>query len=173
MAKSFYKVVFEGDLLPGHSQEEVQKKLAALLKLDKATASGLFAGKTLTMKNKLDLPQAKKYALALAKFGVMGYIVQDTAEPTESTSKAPTSGKEPSNTGFTVNSTVDIAAVKAYFEGFDVTQEKTREENVTHEIFSLDNFDEEVANMHKEDVELTGTHDVLSAEQIKELLKKK
>lgn len=170
MTKSFYKVVFEGDLLPGHGQAEVQKKLAALLKLNEATARGLFTGKTLTMKDKLELPQAKRYALALAKFGVMSYIVQDTAGPAQSVSKP--AETEESSKGFTVTNSVDIEAVKAYFDGREAKPEETRED-VTHELFSLDTFEEEVASMKKEDTELTSTHDVLSAEQIKELMKKR
>ncbi len=169
MTKSFYKVVYDGDLLPGHNQSEVQKKLATLLKLDEAAASRFFTGKTLTMKSKLELPQAKKYACALARFGVISYIIQEAAGPVEPASKP--AKTESSKEGFAVTDALDTAAIKAYFDGLDEKQEEPQE-NIKHEVFSLDTFDKEVADMQKEDVELTGVHDVLDAEQIKNLLKK-
>lgn len=168
MTKPSYRVIFEGDLFPGYKQSQVQAKLATLLKLDDAAASRFFSGKMLTMRSEVDLSQAKKYVCALARLGAIGYIVQEVA----GSSKSAEIGQLKED-GLVVTDSFDIAAVKAYFDDLDEKQEEIQKES-NHEIFGLDSFDEEVANMQKnDDADLTGKHDVLNAEQIKKLLKKR
>lgn len=70
-----YKVVFEGDLLPGYEQATVQKKLAKLFNINVAMAGRLFIGKQREIKRDLTLNQAKRYVIEMSKLGVMVFML--------------------------------------------------------------------------------------------------
>ncbi|MCW8962195.1 MAG: hypothetical protein OQL16_00270, partial [Gammaproteobacteria bacterium] len=171
MINVLYKVVFEGDLLPGHEQSDVQKKLAKLFGVDSKTAGKLFSGKQHKVKSQLNLKQAKKYVRAFAKLGALGYIEQEIIEQ-EVVEQEIVEQKVVGKDGplalppdkFTETGSFDVAAVRAFFE----KQEEKKAEldkSARHEIFSLDEFDEQAASM-QDDPELSGVQNVLNAEQI-------
>ena len=89
MIDVLYKVIFDGDLLPGKKQADVQEKLAGLFNVDINKAAKLFSGKSHTVKSNLDLKYAKKYVRALAKLGALGYIVQEIIESDQHVTPAP------------------------------------------------------------------------------------
>ena len=164
MIDVLYKVVFEGDLLPGQSREAVQEELANLFGVDVKTAGKLFSGKQHKVKSNLDLKQAKKYARALAKLGALGYIEQEVVEHIEPLQLHPDK--------FTDTGSFDVTAVRAFFEEQE-TRKSENEKSARHELFSLDEFDEEVASMDSDEGEFSGVQNILSAEQIAKMLDKK
>lgn len=165
MIEFFYRVVYEGDLMPGFQQADVQKKLAHLFAIDDARAARFFTGKPRTIKSRLELKQAKKYARALAKLGAMGYIVQEVVETVE----APPVEPQPVREDLTVTGSFDVSAVRKHFEDLE-KRKAENDKSARHEIFSFDTFDKEVAELEKDDVELSGVQNVLTAEQIKQML---
>ena len=173
MIDVLYKVVFEGDLLPGQDQAVVQKKLADLFGVDTKRAAQLFSGKQHKVKSNLDLKQAKKYALALAKLGALGYIEQEVVERKQSVElQEDNAFQVREDEKFTKTGSFDVNAVRAFFD----EQENKRAENAEsadHEIFNLDEFDNEVAAMQEDDGELSGVQNVLNAEQIAKMLNSK
>jgi len=172
MIDVLYKVVFEGDLLPGHDQAVVQKKLAGLFGVDSKLAGKLFSGKQHKVKSNLDLKRAKKYARALAKLGALGYIEQEVVEREQ-----PVDLKEDNifqvqeDDKFTETGSFDVTAVRAFFEDED-NKKAENDKSARHEIFSLDEFDDEVAALQEDDGELSGIQNVLDAEQIAKMLNK-
>jgi hypothetical protein len=176
MIDVLYKVVFEGDLLPGQDQAVVQKKLADLFGVDTKRAAQLFSGKQHKVKSNLDLKHAKKYALALAKLGALGYIEQEVVERKQSVElQEDNVFQVREDEKFTKTGSFDVNAVRAYFD----EQENKRAENAEsaesadHEIFNLDEFENEVAAMQEDDGELSGVQNVLNAEQIAKMLNSK
>lgn len=77
MKPTVYKVVFEGDVLPGFGQLDVQKKLAELFAIDVKIAARLFMGKQLELKRGVSVEDAKKHMRALARIGALTYILPD------------------------------------------------------------------------------------------------
>lgn len=75
MGPFIYKVVFEGDVLPGFGQLDVQKKLAKLLAIDVSAAARLFMSKQLEIKRGITLDHAKKCVRAMAKLGALTYLL--------------------------------------------------------------------------------------------------
>ncbi|MBT0960186.1 DUF805 domain-containing protein [Denitromonas iodatirespirans] len=65
-----HKLVFSGDILPGHDPELVKAKLVALLKVSPAQAPRLFSGQAVTIKKGLDADAAQAYRRKLAALGV-------------------------------------------------------------------------------------------------------
>jgi len=161
MIDILYKVVFEGDLLPGQDQLAVQKKLANLFGVDVKTAGKLFSGKEHKVKSNLDLKHAKKYARALAKLGALGYIEQEVVEYAE-----PIKSQEGN---FTETGSFNITAITTFFEEQEAKKAE-KDKSARHEIFSLDEFDEEVASMDVDEGDLSGVQNVLTAEQITKML---
>jgi len=173
MIDVLYKVVFDGDLLPGQARTEVQEKLAGLFGVDNETAGKLFSGKSYKVKTGLDLKQAKKYTRALAKLGALGYIEQEVVEreePEQTQDKNVFKVREEDK--FTETGSFDITAVRAFFEEQEANKAE-EDKSARHEVFSLDEFDEEVESMQQDDGELSGVQNVLDAEQIAKMLNKK
>jgi len=188
MINVLYKVVFEGDLLPGQEQPDVQKKLAKLFGVDSKTAGKLFSGKQHKVKSQLNLKQAKKYVRAFAKLGALGYIEQEIIEQEVVGQKVVgqkvveqkvVEQKVVGQDGplalppdkFTETGSFDVAAVRAFFEKQE-EQQAEHDKSARHEIFSLDEFDEQAASM-QDDPELSGVQNVLNAEQIAKMLEAK
>lgn len=158
MSDLFYKVIFEGDLLPGHNQSEVQKKLAILFKLSIEKTGKLFSGRQYAIKRNLGLRQAKKYVKGLAKIGVLGYIEQEPVKRTSpSDSKAVARQKEGGKDR------------SGQVKGKKKIEEK---EESPYEILSLDEIDEEAYFLSYEEGERTDSHKVLDVEQIANIIKK-
>ena len=74
MDDMFYKVIFEGDVIPGKDRSEVQREMAKLFNVDAEKASRLFSGRQRKLKSGVTLSQAKKYVRALAKLGALAFI---------------------------------------------------------------------------------------------------
>lgn len=68
------RLVFHGQVLPGFRQEDVQRALAALLKLDDARAQALFGGSRVVLKRELPVDQADRYVAHLAKLGALVHL---------------------------------------------------------------------------------------------------
>jgi hypothetical protein len=64
-----YRLVFTGNLLPGHSRKKVVFRLQQMLHLDKEKASRLVAGKHKQINKKLTLDRAEKLRLLILKQG--------------------------------------------------------------------------------------------------------
>ncbi len=82
---SQYKVVFRGDLLPGHKLVMVKQKLVALFKTDLATIDTLFVGGVKTLKHSLDAPTAKRYRQVLRQAGADVEVVLQSSTPSSNT----------------------------------------------------------------------------------------
>ena len=75
MGYTVYKVVFEGDILPGFGQLEVQKKLAKLFAADTAAAGRLLMDGNMEIKRNVSLSEAKSAVRKMAKIGAICYVV--------------------------------------------------------------------------------------------------
>lgn len=68
--KQRYKIIFSGNILPGHTVSEVANRFSYVFKLkDKGYLQQLFSGKTITLKRELTYEQAQRYSLILTKLG--------------------------------------------------------------------------------------------------------
>jgi hypothetical protein len=163
-----YKVVFQGDVLPGHERQEVQTRLAELFGVDAKAATKLFSGEPHKVKSQLDLSSAKKYTLALAKLGALGYIEQEIVEHDEQ--QAVEQQSRMPDASFTETGSFDVSAVRAYFEAQEAKKAED-EKTGDHSIFSLDELEDVIEA--QEEQEPTGVHSVLNADQIAKMLNSK
>ncbi len=65
-----YKIMFSGEILPGHDPAAVRERLVAALKAGPQAAERLFSGKPVSLKSGLDEAQAQAYRRRLAAMGV-------------------------------------------------------------------------------------------------------
>lgn len=104
-----YKIVFEGDLLPGYEQPKVQQKMAELFHIDMTVAGRLFIGKQREIKRGISFAQAKKYVRAMSKLGALAFMLphgeDDTIVP-----------KPDADGAFTETGSFEAKAFEAYFE---------------------------------------------------------
>ncbi|KAA3655360.1 MAG: DUF805 domain-containing protein [Proteobacteria bacterium] len=77
-----YKLVFSGDILPGHDPDQVKAQLLAMLKLAPEQAPRLFSGKRVTLKKGLDAERAQSYRRKLSAMGI-GIRVEAERDDTE------------------------------------------------------------------------------------------
>jgi hypothetical protein len=82
-----YKVVFEGEILPGSNGEDVKRQLATAFGIDAPTLDRLFAGRPVVIKRGIDRETAMKYKNAFAKAGAVCRI-EPVGEPAGSTPPA-------------------------------------------------------------------------------------
>lgn len=75
MSEQLFKVVYEGDIIPGNNKPLVRKKLAQLFKIDEQRAERFFTGVTREVKRNVPVALAKKYVKALAKLGALSYML--------------------------------------------------------------------------------------------------
>ena len=69
-AMDLYKLIFSGDLLPGHEPAEVRQRLIGALRVPPEKADRLFSGKPVVIKRGLDHDKAQAYRRKLASMGV-------------------------------------------------------------------------------------------------------
>ena len=139
MENVVYKIVFEGDLLPGYEQPVVQKKLAELFHIDTAMAGRLFIGKQREIKRGISFDQAKKYVRAMSKLGALAFMLpheeDDTVIP-----------QPDENGAFTDTGSFEASAFEAYFENKAKEQQEATSHEVPHliedDIMEQNNWDE-------------------------------
>lgn len=78
-----YKIVFDGELMPGMATDSVKSNLARLFKSDLARIDSLFSNVPVSLKRDLDEAEAEQYIAALQKAGVQ---VRKEAEPAQASS---------------------------------------------------------------------------------------
>ncbi len=76
-----FKLVFSGDILPGHDPEVVKAQLAQMLKVTPEQTPQLFSGKRVTLRKGLDNEKAQAYRRKLAAMGVGIRVEADLPEP--------------------------------------------------------------------------------------------
>ncbi|HPR05028.1 MAG TPA: DUF805 domain-containing protein [Denitromonas sp.] len=76
-----YKLVFSGDILPGHDPEVVKAQLAAMLKVTPEQTPRLFSGKRVTLRKDLDADKAQAYRRKLSAMGIGIRVEADLPEP--------------------------------------------------------------------------------------------
>lgn len=77
MTDTRYKIVFTGDVLPGHDLNTVKDNLAKLFKSDVNRINALFKGTNVDIKRDLSEAEAKQYFNALQKAGAQVKIEHD------------------------------------------------------------------------------------------------
>lgn len=111
MDKVMYKIIFEGDLMPGYELPVVQRRIAELFGIDVPSAARLFFGKQREIKRGITFEQAKKYIRAMSKLGALAFMLpheeEDTVVP-EPQAKV--------SRDFTQTGSFDARAFEAYFE---------------------------------------------------------
>lgn len=75
MTPEQYKITFSGEVILGHDQAEVRKKVSGLLKIDEEKCNRLFSGKQVLIKNGVDHETALKYQESFKKAGASCKIV--------------------------------------------------------------------------------------------------
>jgi uncharacterized membrane protein YhaH (DUF805 family)/glutaredoxin len=93
-----YKLVFSGDILPGHDPDTVKARLLELLRVPPERAERLFSGKPVVIKKGLDADTAQAYRRKLASMGVgiqVSAADAPAAMPTPPASATPTLALEP------------------------------------------------------------------------------
>jgi hypothetical protein len=103
-----YKIVFEGDLMPGFELPVVQRRIAELFRIDVPVAARFFFGKQRVIKRGITYDQAKKYIRAMSKLGALAFMLpheeEDTVLP-----------QPDANGNFTETGSFDARAFEAYF----------------------------------------------------------
>jgi len=66
-----YKLIFRGDIAPGHALMGVREKLRQLFNLDDEGLNKLFCGRPVTIKKQLDQANAEKWCAVLLKAGAI------------------------------------------------------------------------------------------------------
>jgi len=115
-----YKVVFEGDLLPGYEQAPVQKELAKLFHIEIAMAGRLFIGKQREIKKNISFDQAKEYVRVMSKMGALAFMLPQEEDDTV----IPESG---GSNIFESTAERKANAFESYFESKAVQEEATFE----------------------------------------------
>lgn len=77
---NLYKVVFRGDVAPGHSLMDVRVRLQELFRLDDQGINKLFVGRPIAIKKNLDEATARKWCEVLAKAGAVAECIADDIE---------------------------------------------------------------------------------------------
>jgi uncharacterized protein YbjQ (UPF0145 family) len=70
-AEPLYKVVCTGEIAPGQDLERVKMKVAALYKVPVERCEGMFSGRAVTIKDKVDYQTAQKYKEAFERTGAI------------------------------------------------------------------------------------------------------
>ncbi|USE37459.1 DUF805 domain-containing protein [Endozoicomonas sp. SCSIO W0465] len=80
MDDSLYKLIFEGETLPGFEERKVRKNLNELLNADKAKLKQLFSGKPIIIRKNLTASDIRHYERAMMKAGAQCRIVAMTSD---------------------------------------------------------------------------------------------
>jgi len=137
MNDTMYKIVFEGDLLPGYEQPAVQEQLAKLFHIEMAMAGRLFIGKQRDIKRNISFEQAKKYVRAMSRFGALAFMLPHEEEETIVPQPLEKSS-------FTETGSFEAGAFENYFENKSVREEETFEvpQLIDHGIIEQTEWDE-------------------------------
>jgi len=73
-----YKIVFRGDIAPGHTLVEVKSRLAGMFRLDEESVAKLFSGRPVTIKRNLNGVDAKTWCDTLRKAGAVAQAVAES-----------------------------------------------------------------------------------------------
>lgn len=95
MQEASLKLVFRGEISPGFDPRQVRSNIGALLKIDAARTELLFDGRTTTLKNKLNRPDAEKFQRMFAATGAVSIIEASDAGAIATTLPAPPSPPPP------------------------------------------------------------------------------
>ena len=91
-----YKIIFRGDIAPGHTLLDVRAQLQELFRLNDQTADKLFSGKPVAIKKNLDEKTAKKWCEVLLRAGALAEYAADDASappaPRDAEPRPPASG---------------------------------------------------------------------------------
>jgi hypothetical protein len=104
MTDSLFEVAYSGALAPNAEPDRVRAGLAQLFKIDDDRARALFSGRRVVIKRGVDQATAKKYQLAMIRFGAIAEIAPVGAEasPEPTAAPAPTAPVAPPPTAATV-----------------------------------------------------------------------
>lgn len=163
-----YTVVFAGDLLPDYEQETVHNSLSSLFGVNGVALKILLSGKKHRVKSNLDIGSARKYVRALARLGALGYIEQQVVEHSGPPIHVPRYDRRITSTG-----DFDLEAVQQYFEEQEARKKAQLEKTAEYSLYSLDDLDDVAQGSAEADLEPTGTHNVLNAEEIARMLNTK
>ncbi|WP_152554151.1 DUF805 domain-containing protein [Endozoicomonas elysicola] len=75
MDEAFYKLIFEGETLPGFKEKNVRKNLKELLNADKEKLNRLFSGKPVVIRKNLPADDIRPYERAMMKAGAVCRIL--------------------------------------------------------------------------------------------------
>jgi hypothetical protein len=148
MDDSLFKVLYEGDVLPGKTQYDVQAAIAKLFGVEPKQVDRLFTGKQRKLKSGLTLDQAKKYVKALAKLGALAFIMPHE-EGDNMLEQAQNIEEQFTNSGsFNANT------FKAHFERLEA---KKNQPEADHTILDLDQMDSgEAGKTETQEDEISG-----------------
>lgn len=90
-----FRLVFAGDVIDGHRVEDVQRKMADLLRLTEARQQSMFSGKRTVLKRSLPLDEAERHVARFARIGAVVLI-----EPVPVDAPVSRSGAESSRVPF-------------------------------------------------------------------------
>ena len=75
MQETLYKLIFEGNIQPGHKEKTVRQSLKALFKADKAKMERLFSGAPMIIRKNLTEEKIRPYEKAMVKAGAVCRII--------------------------------------------------------------------------------------------------
>jgi len=90
-----FKLVFSGDILPGHETETVKEQLANMLKVPPHRRERLFSGSPLVIKRGLDEATAQAYRRKLTSMGIGIRVAADVPDALEEPAKEQTDDNPP------------------------------------------------------------------------------
>ena len=85
-----FKLLFRGDIAPGHSLPEVRERIGGMFNLDAARVDQFFSGRPVVLKKSLSAAEAEKWTSALLKAGIVVEVA--TAESGSSGAETPATG---------------------------------------------------------------------------------
>jgi hypothetical protein len=125
-----YRLVFTGNLLPGHSREQVVSRLQKLLRLEKAKAEKLVAGKHRQINKRLTLDRAERLRLMILKVGAECVLLPVNEESFVTTQQLPVFIQENAGTrnktGKTDHSTEQLTTSTAAEPGESISSIRKR-----------------------------------------------
>lgn len=89
-----YRIVFRGDIAPGHGVAEVKSRLAGLFRLDDESVAKLFSGRPVTIKRNLSGAGAKTWCDTLLKAGAVAQAVAEDGATAPSSQQAVPASEE-------------------------------------------------------------------------------
>lgn len=100
---STYKLVFRGDIAPGHSHLQVRERLKELFRLDEAGMEKLFCGRPVTIKRNLSEANARVWCETLLKTGaIVESAPEEDASPVPQPQPEPVPQSEPERSGLAI-----------------------------------------------------------------------